>query len=167
MNGGSWIRSVATLTPNLKITTSGKFVCLSNTSKKPQKRNITLFKRQSATESRSLKLSRKFCNFLCSCMNMRCVFGQNGTKEIPCLISVSFFSIGFLSSPCPCDFSVDVSGCGVGVNPELGLVNGSSSSSSSGGSLKDKSSSSFPSPPLDVKLKSRLPSVDQKLRCHK
>ena len=74
---------------------------------------------------------------------------------------VSFFSVGFLSSLCACCFWAEVSGCGEGVNPELGLVSGSSSSSSSGASLKDKSSSSFPSPPLD-KLKSRFSVVDKK-----
>ena len=57
---------------------------------------------------------------------------------------------------------MDVSGRGEGENPELGLVSGSSSSSSSGGSLK-VTSSSFSSPPLDVKLKSRLFSVDHKV----
>ena len=56
---------------------------------------------------------------------------------------------------------MDVSGCGLGVNPELGLVSGSSSSPSSGGSLKDKSSSSFSSPSLEVKLKSSLLSVNK------
>lgn len=82
-------------------------------------------------------------------------------KEKPFHQPVSFFSAGFLSSPCACCFWVEVSGCGEGVNPELGLVSGSSSSSSSGASLKDKSSSSFPSPPLD-KLKSRFSVVDKK-----
>ena len=57
---------------------------------------------------------------------------------------------------------MDVSGRGKGENPELGLVSGSSSSSSSGGSLK-VTSSSFSSPPLDVKLRSRLFSVDHKV----
>ena len=57
---------------------------------------------------------------------------------------------------------MDVCGRGEGVNPELGLVSGSSSSSSSGGSLKD-TSSSFSSPPLDVKLRSRLFSVNDKV----
>lgn len=58
---------------------------------------------------------------------------------------------------------MDVSGWGEGENPELGLVSGSSSSSSSGGSLKDRSSSSFSSPPLDVRLRSRVFSVDHKI----
>ena len=56
---------------------------------------------------------------------------------------------------------MDVSGCGLGVKPELGLVSGSSSSSSSGGSLKETSSSSFPSSSLEIKLKSSLVSVDE------
>ena len=56
---------------------------------------------------------------------------------------------------------MDVSGCGLGVKPELGLVSGSSSSSSSGGSLKETSSSSFPSSSLEIKLKSSLVSVEE------
>ena len=56
---------------------------------------------------------------------------------------------------------MDVSGCGLGVKPELGLVSGSSSSSSSGGSLKVTSSSSFSSSSLEIKLKSSLLSVEQ------
>ena len=56
---------------------------------------------------------------------------------------------------------MDVSGCGLGVKPELGLVSGSSSSSSSGGSLNETSSSSFPSSSLEIKLKSSLVSVEE------
>ena len=56
---------------------------------------------------------------------------------------------------------MDVSGCGLGVKPELGLVSGSSSSSSSGGSLNETSSSSSPSSSLEIKLKSSFVSVEQ------